>query len=86
MENKQTGVEYLMEQLEPAITLQSKYIKEYFDKAMEMEKQQTIDFVDWLTKEDSPYSIMYGGEPERLSTLDEDFTIEQVYEEYLKSK
>ena len=55
-----------------------------FEKAKEMEIQQIIDFVEWLTREDSPYAITYGGEPERLSTLDEDFTIEEVYETYKK--
>ena len=61
-------------------------IRNAVQQALEMERQQTIDFVEWLTRYDSPYAIMWGNEPERFCTENKDFTIEQVYEEYLKQK
>ena len=80
--NKQTAVEYLEFRYKYNINLM-----DYdFKRAKEMEKHDIIDFVDWLTKYDSPYAIMFGNDPEKFSTEDEDFTIEQVYEEYLKQK
>ena len=38
-----TAVEWLAEQLYPAIKLNSKYIDEFIEQAKEMEKQQIID-------------------------------------------
>jgi predicted RNase H-like nuclease (RuvC/YqgF family) len=40
MENKQTAVEWLIEQLTPSISLQQKHIDELKKKAKQMEKQQ----------------------------------------------
>jgi hypothetical protein len=40
MTNKQTAVEWLVEQLTPSITLQQKYIDEIKEQAKEMEKEQ----------------------------------------------
>jgi FtsZ-binding cell division protein ZapB len=40
MENKQTAVEWLIEQLTPSISLQQKHIDELKEKAKQMEKQQ----------------------------------------------
>jgi len=36
-----------------------------------------IDLLDWVTRKDSPYAIMYGDEY-RFATNDKDFTIEEV--------
>lgn len=44
-----------------------------------------IDFLNWLTRDDSPYAIMYGRDDERFATIDEDLTSKQVYEIYLDS-
>ena len=38
-----TAVEWLIEQLTPSISLQSKYIQEFKEQALAMEKQQIID-------------------------------------------
>lgn len=43
MENKQTAVQWVIDQLTPSISLQSKYIQEFKDRALEMEKQQITD-------------------------------------------
>lgn len=37
-----------------------------------------IGFVNWLTKEDSPYAVMYGNQSKRFATDNEDFTIKQL--------
>jgi FtsZ-binding cell division protein ZapB len=45
----QTAVEWLIEQLTPSISLQQKHIDELKEKAKEMEKEQTCQFVsDYL--------------------------------------
>jgi len=49
-------------------------------------KQHAIEFVDFITKEDSPYGVLFGNQPERLCTKDEDFTIEQVYDNWITPK
>ena len=41
--SKQTAVEWLMEQLMPAIQLNDKFIKEYLAHAKAMEKEQIVD-------------------------------------------
>lgn len=41
--NKQTAIDWLIEQLTPSISLQQKYIDELKEKAKEMEKEQIID-------------------------------------------
>jgi hypothetical protein len=43
MENKQTAVEWIVEQLTPSISLQQKHIDNLKNEAKEMEKQQIID-------------------------------------------
>jgi hypothetical protein len=43
MKNRQTAIDWLIEQLEPAISLQSKIIHKYKEQAKQMEKQQIID-------------------------------------------
>ena len=40
---KHTAVEWLIEQLTPSISLQSKYIQEFKEQALAMEKQQIAD-------------------------------------------
>ena len=55
------------------------------DGCFEVTKDIAIKFVEYLTDENSKYSIMYGGNPERLSTIDKDYTIKEVFEEFLKT-
>jgi hypothetical protein len=43
MNKQQTAVEWLAEQLYPAIALNSKFIDEFVEQAKEMEKQQIKD-------------------------------------------
>lgn len=54
-------------------------------KSAEITKNIAIKFVEYLTDENSKYAIIYGGNPERLSTIDKDYTIEEVFEEFLKT-
>lgn len=49
---KQTVVEWLIEQLTPSISLQQKHIDELKDKAKEMEKQHLIDELEDILYED----------------------------------
>ena len=44
--NKQTAIEWLIEQLTPSISLQQKHIDEYKKQAKEMEKEQIIEAYD----------------------------------------
>jgi len=49
-----------------------------------------VAFVNWLTEKESKYAILYGGTPEleqdyRLATLENDFTIEEVFEQFKKA-
>ena len=52
-------------------------------KCNEICEKFAIDFVEWLTSEKSVFAVCYGAD-KRLSTFDEDFTIEQVLEIYKK--
>lgn len=61
MKNKQTAVEWLIEQLEPAIALQSKIIQKYVEQAKQMEQEQIItawndgDYAYFYSKETGDY-------------------------------
>jgi hypothetical protein len=44
---EKTAIEWLVEQLNPSITLQQKYIDELKEKAKQKEKQQIIDAATW---------------------------------------
>jgi hypothetical protein len=46
---------------------------------------RTKRFIKWLTKEDSPYAILYNDGDIRFATIDEDLTINQLYEKYKQS-
>lgn len=47
-------------------------------------KEVAIDILNWVTSEEAPYAILYGNQPERFATVDEDYTSEQVFEIYKK--
>jgi len=49
-----------------------------------MNKQELIKCINWITRKDSPYAIMYGGK-KRFATNDKDLTTEEVVNEYLQS-
>lgn len=49
------------------------------------DKDLIIAFIEWLTRKNSPYAIMYGDE-KRFCTNNEELTIEEVYSIYLKEK
>jgi hypothetical protein len=68
------------------------------DEIQALQLQQTgvsnneaaVAFVNWLTEKESKYAILYGGTPElekdyRLATLENDFTIEEVFEHFKKA-
>ena len=46
MEKKQSSVEWLVEQLKPAITLQEKYINEFLEQAKAMHQQEIEEAYD----------------------------------------
>jgi len=51
-------------------------------EAKELEKQQIIDILDWLTNDKSEFSIMYGNQDKRFSCNDKDYTIDEILEIY----
>jgi len=51
------------------------------DAMQEYAREYTLSFVEWLTRKDSPYAIVYGDE-KRFVTRKKDYTIEDVYEIY----
>ena len=73
MDKQQTAVEWLVEQLTPAITLQQKHIDKIKEKAKEMEKEQIIkayhqgvtdehgDTIMFTTEGEDYYNETYGG-------------------------
>ena len=66
---KQTAVEWLVEQLYPALKLNSKLIDDFVEEAKAMEKQQTIDFTDNYILE--CLTCSYNGEPTSLKETEE---------------
>jgi len=44
--DKQSSIEWLVEQLKPAITLQEKYINEFLDQAKQMHQQEIEEAYD----------------------------------------
>ena len=52
----------------------------------EWAKEVGIDILNWVTREESEYSIMYGDQPERFSTFKKDYTSEELFNLYLDSK
>lgn len=58
----------------------------YATKSAEITEQIAIEFAEWLTREDSPYAVLYGGSPERWGGESEDFTTKQLFQEFLKQR
>lgn len=54
-------------------------------KSAEITEQIAIEFAEWLTRGDSPYTAMYGGN-ERWLTDDAEFTNKELFYEFLKTK
>lgn len=56
--SKQSSIEWLVEQLKPAITLQEKYINEFLEQAKAMHKEELINAVVWFDDTDRrPHEI-----------------------------
>ena len=47
-----------------------------------MKNKEIIQFLEWLTKEDSKYAIMYGNQKERFADNNKEYTIEEILEIY----
>jgi hypothetical protein len=68
--NKQTAVEWLIDQLTPSISLQQKHIDELKNQAKEMEKEQIIDAYkfglsdEYVIGSQKYYNETYGGNNE----------------------
>jgi hypothetical protein len=55
----------------------------YRKKQEQKEKDEfAIGFAEWLTNEQSPYSIMYGNQEVRFSDFRKDYTIKELLEIY----
>lgn len=73
--NKQTAVDWLIEQLNPSISLQQKHIDDLKKEAKEKEKGQIVDaIVCYLKKNDkTPYGIKYFSKLDNAISDAEDF-------------
>jgi hypothetical protein len=49
-------------------------------------EEVAIGFAEWLTNEQSPYSITYGNQEKRFSDFRKDYTIKELLEIYKKEK
>lgn len=47
-------------------------------------EQEIISLLQWLTDDDSIYSIMYGNKKHRFATNDKDFTSKELLEQFKK--
>lgn len=45
-------------------------------------EQIIIEFVEWLTHEDSPYSVMYGNQLDRFADNEREYTIKELLKIY----
>ena len=52
----------------------------------EIADEFAIGFAEWLTNEQSPYSIMYGNQEKRFSDFRKDYTIKELLQIYKKEK
>ena len=53
------------------------------EKLMEWERGQMIELLEWLTRADSPYAVLYGEDPERFEGIEADYTCGQLVDEFL---
>lgn len=49
-------------------------------------RDRMIELLQWLTRGDSPFAILYGEAPERFAAIDTDLTSEQVVDAFLSSQ
>jgi hypothetical protein len=80
-----TAVDFLLGKItlkkrETDIYLYPRVTNKDIEQAKEMEKQQIIDILDWLTNEKSKFSIMYGNQDKRFASNDKDYTIDEILE------
>ena len=47
-------------------------------------EQFIIEFVEWLTCEDSPYAVMYGNQKDRFADNKRDYTVKELLKIYKK--
>jgi|688.fasta_scaffold1645396_2 hypothetical protein len=80
--SKQTSIEWLIEQLEPAIALQSKHIDKIEKEAIEMHARDMIDFITWIGGSYS-FGNVLGLWYEHMNT-DRQYTASQLYMKYYK--
>jgi hypothetical protein len=55
-------------------------------KQIKIADEFAIGFAEWLTNEQSPYSIMNGNQEERFSDFRKDYTIKELLKIYKKEK
>ena len=90
-DTKQSSIEWLVEQLKPAITLQEKYINEFLQKAKAMHRKEIEDsWLDGVGNWDSEkeaeqyYNKIFGGQIKPEIDLDKVIKVEpklrKVYE------
>ena len=80
-----TAVDFLLQKitlkkLEHDVYLYPRVTNKNIEQAKEMEKQQIIDILDWLTNDKSEFSIMYGNQDKRFASNDKDYTIDEFLE------
>jgi hypothetical protein len=80
-----TAVEWLQDALSIHLSFeQHMQFEGLFQQSKEMEKQNIIDILEFLTNEKSEFSIMYGNQEKRFASNDKDYTIDEILEIYKK--
>jgi hypothetical protein len=83
---KDTDFDKVASQLRQKYFLMSEYeelINDIVIATKEVMADKEISFIEWLTRKDSPYVVMYG-EKMRFATKEKDYTIKEVYDKFLK--
>jgi hypothetical protein len=83
---KQTAVEWLQEQLNPDMkTMQGVIIQELLEQAKEMEKQQIIEFAEFLCTYPDKNRNVYGEILHAKSKYDSSYTTKEVFKEFINN-
>ncbi len=56
------------------------------EKSEQIADDYAIELLEWLTNEKSKFSIMYGNQEKRFSTIEEDYTKKELLEIFKKEK
>lgn len=58
----------------------------YAENCEKIADDYVIEVLEWLTKEESKFSIMYGNQEKRFSTIEEDYTAKELLQIFKNNK